>query len=187
MPPLPPFVQPDEDGVPFYALAYCRGSYANDTPWGDRPTFLVLYFCTGGDYTRYSHHIVDAEGHCYAYKRGDDRRDTAEYSLLLAWDNFQVPPGTWRLFPLAGIPEDAWPGESEDHAAYFAARGDLCTIFYPFRIHSHFAVPSLFQPDPDFVPPSIMAGEASEESLEISRAVTEAARRSSESEDDGEG
>ncbi len=181
MPPLPPFVRPGEDGVRFYALAYCRGSYANDTPWGDRPTFVVLYFCTSGDYTRYSYHIVDAAGHCYAYTRGDDRRDTAEYALLRAWDNYRVPPAIWRLFPLAGIPEDVWPGDSEGRAAYFAARADLCTIFYTFRLLSQSEASPLFHPDPDFVPPSILMGEESEESREIFRAVLEVARRPSES------
>jgi hypothetical protein len=148
--------------------------------------FLVLYFCTDPECTRYSLHVVDAHGYCYAYSRGFDERDTAEYALMCAWDDHRVSPATWRLFPLAGIPEDAWPGDSGDRAAYSAARSDFCRIVYPFRIRSHFSPPPLFHPDPDFVPPSIMAGESSEESREIFQAVVDAASRTLASGDEGE-
>jgi hypothetical protein len=177
MPPLPPFLTAGEDDARFYALAYCRGAYGSHGPRTE-PVFLVLYFCTSPAFTRYSQHIVDDEGRRFAYFRGNDERDTADYALLWAWDDHQVAPATWRLFPLANIPGDAWEGRPGEHAAYMAARADLCRLLYAFRISAHFAAPPLFHPDPDFVPPSLLAGESSEESREILGAVMESVRDS---------
>jgi hypothetical protein len=186
MPPLPPFLQSGEDDARFYALAYCRGAYGTEEPRTE-PVFLVLYYCTSPLFTRYSLHIVDADGHCYAYSRGYDSRDTAEYTMMQAWARRGVAPAIWRLFPLAGIAEDAWREGSEDREAYSAARADFCRIVHPFRIHSHFRLPPSFHPDPDFVPPSIMAGQPSEEGREILKAVMEAYRDPEPVQDDDEG
>ena len=186
MPPLPPFLTAGEDGARFYALAYCRGAYVIGEPRIE-PVFLILYFCVSPVFTRYSQHIVDEEGRCLAYTRGNDERDTPEHALLRAWDAHRVAPGIWRLFPLANIPEDVWAEGPKDRAAYFAARRDLCLIFYPFRISRQSSVPPLFQPDPDFVPPSIMQGESSEESREIWRAVMETVRNAPTTEGGDEG
>lgn len=178
MPPLPPFVRSGEDDSCFYALAYCRGAYGAKEPRKE-PVSLVLYFCTSPEYTRYSLHVVDSDGYGYAYFRGSDDLDTADYTLMTAWDDHGVPPAIWRLFPLSGIAEGDWRAGSDDRAAYFEARGDLCRIVYPFRIRYHMEVPPLFHRDPDFVPPSIMDNEGSEESREIFRTVMDAARRRS--------
>lgn len=186
MPPLPPFLTTGEDGARFYALAYCRGAYGSKEPW-TQPVFLVLYFSTDPEFSRFSKHIVDADGYCFAYSRGSDKYGSPEYALLSAWESQHVSPAKWRLFPLAGIPDDAWPEGSEDRAAYSAVRADFCRIVYPFRIEAQFEVPPLFHPDPDFVPPSIMTGESSEESEEIFRAISEAEPGWDPAGDDSEG
>ncbi len=186
MPPLPPFVQSDDEGgAHFYALAYCRGAYGS----GERreePVFLVLYFCMNPRYTDYSLHIVDADGRCHAYSRGHDDRDTLEYALMRAWARHLVSPAVWRLYPRAAIAEDAWTASPDEGAAYSAARANFCRIVHPFRLQAHFAAPPHFHLDPDFVPPSMLAGQSSEESREIFQAVMEAAARPRASRDEGD-
>lgn len=166
---LPPFEQSGEDGARFYALSYCQGIYGTRPPPGGASVFLTIYFTTAPDYTHFTLHIVDAGGHCFAYFRGDDDLDSPENALLNAWDDFQVSPATWRLFPLLKIPEDTLPRDSEVRAAYFSARSHLCRLFWRFRVRKHFSPPPLFHPDSDFAPPSIM--EESDESKEIMQAT----------------
>jgi hypothetical protein len=174
---FPPFLAPGEDDVRFYAIAYCQGQY-DGSPEGDS-VFLTLYFTTAPDFTRFSLHIVNAEGYCFTYMRGVDEFDLPEYALLNAWATFQVPPATWRLFPLSSIPGDAWPQDDEQRTSYFAARDHLCRLFYHFRIHARFSAHFGFTLDPGFAPPSIM--EESDETREIMSAM----ERSEESRSSG--
>jgi hypothetical protein len=165
-------LQVGEDDARFYALAFCTGRFDGTTSSSSEADFLTLYFCLAPEFTRFSHHIVNAAGECVMYLRGMDEFDNLEYALRRGQTEFLVPPALWSLFPRSAISENVWEGRDEHRAAYFAARSYFCRLLWQFRIHAHFSPGCFFFVDPNHVPPSVLGDSA--EAREIRQELTNA-------------
>ena len=159
----------DDDGQ-FYAVAYVVGSHVAPSGGSKNDAFLVLYFSPSEGFTRFSFCTVSPEGDLLRYTRGLDQLDSAEYALLHAWRDEQVPMHGWHLFPSASIEINAFRDDIA-HGAYETARSRVALILYQARcqvwLKSKLKVEPMFQPSESDFPP--MADSPDDE--EISRYI----------------
>lgn len=123
---IPPFNDAGEGGAQFSCLAFAPVMY-RQTQKPDSQVALGIYFCSHKDFTRFSRHSFDADGHNLSYTRGDDTHDSLEFLLLASLLEESVHPAGWRLFPRAQIPTSFHFEEYED------ARRQLCRLLFHFR------------------------------------------------------
>src|SRR6266581_4288269 len=130
---IPPFHSLGDGNGHFYAVAHVFGSYVPPSGRSQGEAFYILDFSPSKGFTRFSLSIVSPDGHQFAYSRGLDELDSAEYTLLHAWRDERVPMHAWRLFPSASVEEAAFSGDAAARSAYEAARRRVAIILYHAR------------------------------------------------------
>ena len=152
---VPPFHALGEDNGHFYACAYVPGFYIPPSGTSRHEAFFVLSFSPSESYTRFSVSTVSSTGAMLHYSRGTDELDSAEYAMLRAWREQQVPLHAWRFFPSAAVEAAAFPDDI-GRIAYEAARRRVAHIILQARTHvwsqSQFPVQPLFRFDESDIP-----------------------------------
>lgn len=176
---IPQFHTITQDASDFYAVAYVKGNYVppSGNPQGE--AFFLLNFSPSKECTRFSYMTLSPEGYLYRYTRGLDELDSAEYALLHAWRDEQVPLNAWRLFPSSAIDEDAFCGDQAARNSYEEARHRVALIFFYARslawVSSKYPSEPMFRPTEDDYPQPMVN---TPEYAEIEKYVlAEAARR----------
>jgi hypothetical protein len=145
---MPPFHSLDDDDGHFYTIAYIPGFYIPPSGKSREKAFFVLSFSPSVNYTRFSISTLSPIGELFHYSRGTDELDSAEYMLLRAWRDEQVPLHAWRFFPNASIDSTAFTDDTV-RAGYETARDRVAHIIFQARAHqwsqSQFPTQPLFQ------------------------------------------
>ena len=168
---IPPFNCAGEGGAEFHCLLFAPVR-SRQTKGPALPAALGIYFCSHGDFTRFSQHGFDGDGRCLSYTRGDDHRDTLEFVILSALLEVSIHPAAWRLFPRARIPSGFQSEEYEE------ARRDACRLLFHFRAQETAARLTAEWPhEPQLVwdesAGRVALGDSKEEDEEIERVLVE--------------
>jgi hypothetical protein len=147
---MPPFHSLGDDNGHFYTIAYIPGFYIPPSGKSREKAFFVLSFSPSVNYTRFSISTLSPIGDLFHYSRGTDELDSAEYMMLRAWREEQVPLHAWRFFPTASIDSTAFTDDNA-RAGYAIARDRVAHIIFQARAHrwsqSQFPIQPLFQFD----------------------------------------
>jgi hypothetical protein len=168
---IPPFNNAGEGGAEFWCLMFAPVKY-RATRQPELPAALGVYFCGHKNFTRFSRHSFDADGHSMSYTRGDDTHDTLEFLILSAFLDESVHPAGWRLFPRARIPTRFRSREYEE------ARRKLCRLLFHFRSQEMAARLTADMPHRplmvfDDSAGRVALGDSRDEDEEIERAIIE--------------
>jgi hypothetical protein len=163
---VPAFHTLGDDNGHFYTIAYIPGFYIPPSGKSREEAFFVLSFSPSEQYTRFSVSTVSPIGDLFHYSRGTDELDSAEYMMLRAWREEQVPLHAWRFFPTAAI-DVATFTDAQAKADYEIARDRVAHIIFQARIHqwsqTQFPSQPLFQFDKTDIPEAMTSTPESEE------------------------
>ena len=166
---MPNFHSLGEDNGHFYAIAYVLGFYGKSRD----EAFFVLSFSPSQGYTQFSVTAVSPTGEMFRYSRGTDELDSAEYAMLRAWREEDVPFHAWRFFPSASIDVAAFTDDGA-RSAYEAARRRVAHIIFQARTHvwtqAQYPSKPLFHFDAAAIPEPMVSTPEYEE---ISKCITD--------------
>jgi hypothetical protein len=166
---MPPFHSLGDDNSHFYTIAYIPGFYIPPSGNSRDEAFFVLSFSPSVNYTRFSISTLSPIGELFHYSRGTDELDSAEYMMLRAWREEQVPLHAWRFFPTASI-DSAIFIDDNARAGYETARDRVAHIIFQSRAHhwtqKQFPTQPLFQFADTDVPESMTSTAEYEDILQ---------------------
>ena len=128
-----------------FALAFVPGRYVSPARRGSEPAFFGLYVSASEGLVPF--HLMNismSNQSVLTYRCGNAILNTVEYTVLSASVYEGVVPSAWRLYPLRGVQDAAFPDEAA-RLGYWTARRRLCLVLFFMRSAHGSAVHSLFQ------------------------------------------